>query len=98
MKPVCVPCRRFFRCVKAGFYFIEGKPKPGAPMPAPPGNEAPDQWEPYKIWSGDQWMCHGCGAVILSGFGSVPVAQNYEPDFDHYRRSLNADQLQVNDC
>src|SRR5690349_6379221 len=26
MKPVCVPCQRFMRAKRNGFYFLEGKP------------------------------------------------------------------------
>lgn len=96
MKPICVPCQRFFRMKKSGFYFIEGMPV-GPDFPAP-GTAEPDKWKPYKIWSGDRWVCEGCGASIVSGVGFAPVAEHYQADFEHYKKSLNATQLQVNDC
>ena len=95
MKPICVPCQRFFRPIKTGFYFTEGMPKGNS---APPGVEAPEQWEPYKLWSGDKWRCEGCGAEIVSGCGAEPIAVQHEEHFKGYRVSLGADQFQVNDC
>ncbi len=98
MKPVCVPCRRFFRVKQNGFYFLEGMGKPGGNGRPPPGLEAPDQWVPYKLWVGDLWECQGCGAQILSGFGQNRIAEHYEDGFDAQVKRLGADQLQVNDC
>lgn len=56
MKPVCVPCQRFFTPVKNGFYFIEGRP---IGRDVKPGTEMPDRWEPYKVWVGDKYECKG---------------------------------------
>lgn len=95
MKPVCVPCRRFFRPKKNGFYFIEGAP---ATNDVPPGNAAPEKWHPYKIWSGDLYECEGCGAQIVSGFGREHIAEHYQSGFADVVKRLGADQLQVNDC
>jgi hypothetical protein len=93
MKPVCVKCHRFFKCTKTGFYFAEGMPKePGAK----PGLVEPDKWEPYKVWSGDKWECPGCGAVILSGFGSSAIAEHFEGDFKKWLE--RSGKFQVNDC
>lgn len=98
MKPVCVPCRRFFRMKKSGFYFIEGMPAPGGPRNPEPGTAQPENWQPYKLWTGDKWECEGCGAQILAGFGREPIAEHYQPDFAEKVQRLNANQLQVNDC
>lgn len=95
MKPVCVPCQRFFRMVKSGFYFIEGMPRRDN---VPPGTAAPESWKPYKVWAGDKWRCEGCGAEIVSGVGQHPIAEHYQADFAAHVLRLNADQLQVNDC
>lgn len=95
MKPVCVPCQRFFRMKQSGFYFIEGMP---AENHAPPGTAAPEKWKPYKLWVGDRWECEGCHAVILSGFGQQPINEHYRDDFAEQVQRLGADQLQVNDC
>lgn len=96
-KPVCVPCQRFFRMRKAGFYFIEGMPSNGNAR-APSGTSHPEQWKPYKIWVADRWECLGCGASILSGFGSSPLGEHYQDDFTKKVKDTGADQLQVNDC
>ena len=97
MKPICVPCRRFFRMKRSGFYFTEAMPADGEKRPQA-GTVEPAKWKPYKIWSGDRWECPGCGATIVVGTGMAPVSEHYEPDFGHYMRTLHADQLQVNDC
>ena len=96
LKPVCVPCHRFFRIVKTGFYFVEGMPSPGEPYPVP-GTSEPHRWNPYKIWSGDKWKCEGCGAEIVSGVGMHPIAEHYQTEFQATRARLNAE-YQVNDC
>lgn len=96
-KPVCVPCRRFFRMKKSGFYFTEGMPV-GSAARAEPGNTDPDSWEPYKVWSSDKWVCEGCRAEILCGFGQSPIAERHHEDFERLRERLCAGQLQVNDC
>jgi hypothetical protein len=83
MKPICIPCQRFFRPHKTGFFFTEGMPV-GSESAVPSGTSRPDLWKPYKIWSGDIWKCEGCGAEIVVGFGTA--------------KSLGADQYQVNDC
>lgn len=95
MKPVCVPCQRFFRMVKSGFYFIEGMPTDND---ARPGTADANKWGPYKIWVGDRWECEGCHAAILSGFGSQPLGEHYQPEFKRLVEETNAAQLQVNDC
>lgn len=94
-KPVCVKCQRFFRCRKSGFYFTEGKPRGNNVLP---GTADPERWEPYKVWSSDRWECEGCGTVILCGFGSQSITEDFRPDFEDVRRKLQADQFQVNDC
>jgi hypothetical protein len=95
MKPICVPCHRFFRMKKQGFYFTESMPTVNQ---AKPGLDEVEKWTPYKIWAGDLWGCEGCGAEILSGFGREPVAEHYQERFKTVRHSLAADQFSVNDC
>lgn len=96
MKPICFPCRRFFRMRKSGFYFTEGFPVGNGR--AKPGLAEPEKWKPYKLWAGDVWECEGCGATILSGFGQSPIAQHHEGDFEKALDSFGARQFQVNDC
>lgn len=94
LKPICVPCRRFYRPKKNGFCFIEGMPEGNAA----PGNAEPDKWNPYKLWTGDLWECLGCGATIVVGTGHQPIAEHYQPDFEQKVEQHRARQLQVNDC
>lgn len=96
MKPVCVPCQRFYRMVKSGYYFIEAMPT-GTPRPEP-GTLEPEHWTPYKVWAGDLWRCMGCGSQIVSGAGLHPIAEHYQAEFGATVERLNASQLQVNDC
>lgn len=100
LKPVCIPCQRFFRCIKTGFYFTEGMPKGRDPEqgPVPPGTSHPELWEPYKVWSGDKYRCEGCGAEIVSGFGRNPIRVQHEEDFAEVAKTIGADKYQVNDC
>lgn len=95
MKPICVLCQRFFRMVKAGYYFTEMMPKSGRPLP---GTQQPDRWTPYKIWSGDLYECQGCKAQIVSGVGGGPISEHYQANFTDVSKNLKADQLKVNDC
>ncbi len=94
MRPICVPCQRFFRCKKNDFTFTEGMPVDGAV----PGNAYPDHWTPYKVWTSDRYECEGCGAVILTVFSLKPLAEHYQPDFEQKVKLYGADQFQVNDC
>lgn len=93
-KPICVPCQRFFRPIHTGFMLTEGMPTQGAK----PGTSEPEKWLPYKLWSGDKYKCEGCGAEIVSGFGREAIRVQHESDFEQVRKSLGADQFQVNDC
>ncbi len=95
MKPVCVPCQRFFRPTKNGFAFIEGMPNGNEVQP---GLREPENWRPYKAWMGDQWGCPDCGATIVVGVGSAPLAEHYQSNFSEVVAAFTADQLQVNDC
>ena len=97
LKPICVPCQRFFRMKRSGFYFTEGMPN-GAHLPAEPGNTHPEQWRPYKLWVGDLWECKGCGAKIVSGFGGGPIRVQHHQDFADEIKRLGANQFTVNDC
>ncbi len=93
LKPICVPCQRFFRPKKNDFSFIEGMPVDGAK----PGTAEPEKWKPYKLWLGDKWECKGCGAEIVVGTGRIPVSEHYKPDFPQTVLAYNPT-LQVNDC
>lgn len=95
MKPVCAPCRRFFRPKRNGFYFIEGMPTVND---AKPGNAEPEKWKPYKLWQGDLWECPDCNSTIVVGTGMRPVAVQHQEDFPEKLVSFGATQLQVNDC
>jgi hypothetical protein len=99
MKPICVPCQRFFRMKKSGYYFVEGMPAPTANGErAPAGRAAPSLWQPYKVWAGDLWECPDCGAQIIAGTGQNAIAEHYEDGFAKLVSRFGADQLQVNDC
>ena len=95
MKPICVPCQRFFRPSKNGFAFIEGMPN-GNDVQA--GRAEPENWRPYKLWLGDQWKCPDCDATIVVGVGGSPISEHYLPEFRGLVERFGGDQLQVNDC
>ena len=93
MKPICIPCQRFFKVIKNDYYFTEGSP---AIRGTNPGIEEKERWQPYRVWAGDQYKCPGCGTEIVSGIGHGPLAIKHEPDFKAKHSSLGADRLQVN--
>jgi len=93
-KPVCVPCQRFFRPKCNGVAVIENMPDTSKTAP---GLAEPEHWRPYKLWRADLWHCLGCGAEIVVGFGHVPLAEHYQPDFDKWMARA-APLLPVNDC
>lgn len=94
MKPICTACQQFFRPENNGHFFLEGMPTENG---APRGLTAPEKWKPYKLWSGDLWKCHGCGAEIIVGVGRQPIAEHYQPDFSETLQAYKP-ALQVNDC
>jgi hypothetical protein len=63
--PVCVTCCRDMMVEKNGVPFVEKGLNN----------------RPYKLWEADKWRCQGCGAQVLVGFGTHPVAVQHEPDF-----------------
>lgn len=98
MKPICVPCHRFFKPFKNGFGFLEGMPKAGISKPDK-GRHHSDQWQPYKLWAGDVWMCEECGTTIIVGTGSSPIAHRHDADFQEMVTAIADEPIfQVNDC
>lgn len=71
MRPICVPCQRYFRAEKNGFVVAEMIPV----------DEGRVLWSGYAIWAADMWRCEGCGAEILSGFGQQPISRHFDDDF-----------------
>lgn len=96
MKPICVPCQRFYRPKQNGRYFIEGMPV-GSTRPEP-GVSQPELWKPYKLWAGDEWECRGCGSTIIVGVASTPQSEHFKDDFRTAVASFCPDKYQVNDC
>lgn len=98
MKPVCVPCQRFYKPKRNGERFMENMPTETG---ARPGTEDASKWVPYKLWVGDLWECEGCKAQIIVGVPSLPISEHYHKDFrDHVSEAeLKLGQLvKVNDC
>lgn len=93
MKPICVPCQRFYRPKTTGFKFIEGMPLDGAK----PGKDDDSKWVPYKLWSGDMWECPGCGSQTIVGTGNAAIAVQHEPEFNNLVALFGAT-YKVNDC
>lgn len=94
MKPVCTKCQRFFRPKTNGISFIEAMPTVAL---APAGSSEPELWKPYKLWSGDLWVCLGCGAEIIVGVGQRPLAEHFQPTFEEELRVYKPS-VTVNDC
>ena len=43
---------------------------------------------PYKLWDADLWECVGCGVEVVSGFGSQPIAEHWQPNYAEQRARL----------
>lgn len=96
VKPVCVPCQRFFRPKRNGQALLEGMPH--GPGSGEPGTSSPESWLPYKLWIGDLWECPGCGAQIVVGIIGDRLAEHYETDFKKYLEMYASTLVKVNDC
>ena len=93
MKHICVKCERFMRPKKNGFMFVEGMSSDGAK----PGLVEPEKWRGYKLWAGDLWQCPDCQVQVVVGCARMPIAEHYQPDFDHKVKSFGVELL-VKDC
>lgn len=96
LKPVCVPCERFMRPKKIGYYFLEGMPSFGFTERGV--GKGAIGWEPYKLWAGDLWYCPTCLTEIIVGTGMNPISEHYMEDFAETVERFNASQLLVKDC
>lgn len=65
LDPICAKCGRFLTCEKNGVIF----------------EQLQSDGTPYKLWSGDRWACHGCGAELIVGVGQGPIAEHYQRDY-----------------
>ena len=98
LKPICVRCARFYRVKQNGVYFREGMPiSHPADYRVEPGYENDEQWEDYKLWSGDLWECQGCGHLLIEGVGAKPLSEHYQPAFADWCKRMDAT-FRVNDC
>lgn len=99
MKPICVPCRRFYSQEKSGFAFVEGMPKINDTRP---GNANPEDWKPSKVWCGDLWKCPDCGHLTISGVSNLPFAEHHQTeDMERAMQILTrlaGTTVQINDC
>jgi hypothetical protein len=98
LKPICVPCERFMRCKKSGFYFLEGRPNGGDKPWDNKRGKGSVGWTPYKVWSGDLFECPTCKAQTIAGVGQRPLAEHYQPEFADTVKRTGAHQLMVKDC
>lgn len=64
---------------------------------APPGKDFAEHWHPYKLWRGDLWKCHGCGALIIVGVAPDPMSEHYQEDFKRIVE-VYPPEVQINDC
>ena len=92
MKPVCVPCERFMRPKRNGYYFVEGMPN-GSPHLIGKGATG---WKPYKIWCGDLWHCPTCGTETVVGVGSEPITVQHQSNFKEWLSKVTG--VFVKDC
>lgn len=83
-RPVCVGCRIEMRCEKnsQGVELMAGID--------------PKTHGPYQIWDGDRYACPICGAGVVVGFGSAPIAEHpSSEDYASQRKWYGDDIIQV---
>lgn len=83
-RPVCVKCRRFYRCKKNETTWEEG------------GLDKDGNRCGYRLWYGDLWECPGCGTEIIVGHARKPFAESHH---QNYVERVNAEKglLRVSD-
>jgi len=64
---VCVKCEIGYKIKKNGAYLIEMFCEPP---------------QPYKIWMCDIWKCPKCNREVVKGFGSTPIAEHFQANFN----------------
>lgn len=50
---------------------------------------------PYEAWSGDEFACQDCGAIVVTQFAWEPIARSHEPDFKDVWTNLLAHNARV---
>jgi hypothetical protein len=43
---------------------------------------------PYKLWDADLFECVECGVELIAGFGRLPIAEAWHPDYAEARARL----------
>jgi hypothetical protein len=43
---------------------------------------------PYKLWDADLFECVECGVEVITGFGSRPMAEHWQPGYRAQRERL----------
>ena len=43
---------------------------------------------PYKLWDADLWACPACGLEVVTGFGTAPLAEHWQPTYLAQRARL----------
>lgn len=72
--PICVKCNREMKAERNGVT----------------AEELLKDGSSYKLWSTDMFKCPDCGALVLSGFGHSPIAENFQEDYRVKVRDYNA--------
>lgn len=94
LKPICIPCQRFYRPEKNGQIVLEGAPI----LSARPGTIDSHLWAPYKLWRADRWRCEGCGHEIVCGSALAPFSERHHPTFSLELNRFSDQLVRVNDC
>ena len=96
LKPICVPCERFYRPKKNGYAFMEGMPLSNDPKIG--RGKGASGWAPYKLWMGDLWECPTCGHQTIVETGAQPIAEHYQLGFNLALERFGNPTLLVKDC
>jgi hypothetical protein len=42
--------------------------------------------QPYKLWTADLFECPTCGMQVITRFGSEPICEHFENDYDSTKK------------
>lgn len=91
----CLKCKKFYRCIKNGYYFEEGMPGGSAiKEQIDPGTG----WGPYKLFVGDLYECPDCKAQVITGWSNQPLAEHFQGDEYRKWRERVQPKVRIDDC
>jgi len=88
-RPVCVKCQRELLPFKNGVVAHQLKKNIFDGNKTKLAKELLKNDKDYKIWHADMFKCPVCGIEVITHFGSGPVAEHFQDDFDEHKEKVD---------